>query len=331
MMDKMIAEFPDQLGKALEIGGAAEIRPLERPIGHALICGMGGSAIGGNLVQGFLKAHLSIPILVNKDYALPAYVGEQSLCIFSSYSGNTEETVAAFDKALGTGARIICVTSGGKLLERAKANGLDYIQVPGGSPSPRATLGFSVVQLLTIFHKLGLTDKYFLNEIRASQGMLKTQQEEIKRAAQDVADALANKTPVIYAADQLEPVILRFRQQINENAKLLSWASVFPEMNHNELVGWRQTYKELAVVVLKSNYDHPRNRMRMDISLQIIHKCTPSIIEIEAQGNSPERQAFYFIHLTDWISFYLADNRSEIDPVEVKVIDYLKGELAKAN
>lgn len=330
MMDKMIAEFPEQLGKALEIGGTANIRPLERPVGHILICGMGGSAIGGNLVQGFLKNHLAIPLLVNKDYQVPAFVGKHSLCIFSSYSGNTEETVAAFDQAIQTDARIICVCSGGKLLERAKANGLDYILVPSGSPSPRATLGFSVVQLLSILYKLGLTDKYFLNEVRASQGMLKTNQEKIKAAAENVAEHLAKKTPVIYAGEQLEAVALRFRQQVNENAKLLSWSSVFPEMNHNELVGWRQTYKELAVVVFRSNYDNPRTRMRMDITLQIIHKCTPNIVEIEAQGNSPERQAFYLIHLCDWISLYLAENRDSIDPVEVKVIDYLKSELAKA-
>ena len=229
---------------------------------------------------------------------------------------------------VATEAKVVVIASGGKLIEEAKSRGLDHIILPSGWPSPRACLGFSFVQQLFVMHKLGFIDGSFKSEIKAAVDLIKFDHEAIREAAKKVAERIYDKIPVIYASDRMEPVAVRLRQQINENAKMLCWHHVVPEMNHNELVGWTEKHPDKAVIYLRNKDDHKRNAIRMDINEKIISKYTDTIIDIYSKGNSLIERAIYFVHLGDWISWYLSQLKG-VDAVEIDVIDYLKSELSK--
>ncbi len=328
MMNQLVKEFPEQLKEAIEIGKGIDIKPYPNEIRNVLVAGLGGSGIGGDYVGSFILDECSVPFSVSKGYSIPHYVNENTLVIISSYSGNTEETLNAFDQALDQGAMIFCIASGGKIIEKAKKEGFNHVQVPSGKPSPRACLGYSIVQQIYFLNKIGLIDDSLLVDLDRAVSLLDQEQEDIKARASKIASFLFGKTPVIYASDRMEPVAIRFRQQINENAKCLSWHHVIPEMNHNELVGWRDKKDDLAVIFLRNKDDFYRNQVRMDINKEIISQYTPTVIEIFSKGNSLLERAFYFTHLVDYVSVFLADLR-EMDAIEVDVIDFLKGELAK--
>lgn len=328
MMDQLVARFSEQLEEALSIGENAVINQHSAPIHNVYVSGMGGSAIGGSFVAEFVNEELKIPYTGGQGYDIPAWVGENTLAIASSYSGNTEETLSSFNKIINTGAKIVVIASGGKLIELAKTHGLDHIMLPDDWPSPRACLGYSLVQQLFILHKLGLISAARINEVKATITLLDTESEAIKDKARRIAEILFGKLPVIYTTNRMEAVAIRFRQQINENAKMLCWHHVIPEMNHNELVGWRDDYSNIAVVIFRNSDDFPRNATRIDITKEILGNCTQTIIDIYSKGNSLVERSFYLVHLGDWISVYLAEMRN-MDSIEVKVIDYLKGELGK--
>lgn len=327
-MDQLIARFTEQLEEALEIGEKATIRPLASPVQHVYVSGMGGSGIGADFVASFISNECKIPYLVGKGYDIPAYLGPNSLTIASSYSGNTEETLTAFDAIQKTGSRTICIASGGKILAAAEKLGLDNVRVPGSWPSPRACLGFSLVAQLAVLQKLGLIGSSALDEVRKAITLINNEQDDIKARAEKVANLILGKLPVIYATDRYAPVAVRFRQQVNENAKALCWHHIVPEMNHNELVGWRDKHDDLAVIWFRSRNDHERNQVRMDINKEIISNYTSTLIELYAKGDSQIQQSLYLVNLGDWITWYLAQLRG-VDAIEVKVIDFLKGELGK--
>jgi len=327
-MDQLIEKFPTQLVEALEIGEAATINPHTEDINKVFVAGLGGSGIGANFVASFINNECTIPYTVGKGYFIPKYVDKNTLAIASSYSGNTEETLHSFEQMMKTGAKIVVISSGGKLIELAKEHGFDYITVPDNWPSPRACLGYSLVQQLFVLRKLGFISTESILSVRSSIDLIKYNQEDIKEEAQKVADFLHGKLPIIYSEDRIEPVAVRFRQQINENAKQLCWHHVIPEMNHNELVGWKLPDEQFAVVYLRNADDFNRNQVRMDINKKIIGQLTPNIIEIHSKGKNLVERSIYLVHLVDWASYYLSVHR-KMDSIEVDVIDYLKGELSK--
>ncbi|BDS10051.1 bifunctional phosphoglucose/phosphomannose isomerase [Aureispira anguillae] len=329
MMNVFIQEFPKQLKTALEIGEQATLSKHDRPIHNIIVLGMGGSGIGGDFVAEFVRDSCSVPFLSCKGYDLPAYVGENSLVIASSFSGNTEETLLTFEKALKRGAKIVCISSGGKLLEEAKRLNLDCIKIPSVQQPPRSCLGYSLVQQLFVLNYFGFASKQCIDDLRKSIALLEEQQEQIKVKATNLARKMHGKFPVIYATDRMGAVALRLRQQLNENSKILALHHVFPEMNHNELVGWREQSGEYAVLLFRSGSDFERNQMRIEISKGIINKVATSILEVDCMGDSLIEQAMYAVHLGDWISWELAEAR-KVDSIEVNVIDLLKRELAAA-
>jgi len=318
----------DQLDEAMAIGASAVIAPLEKPAHHIYVAGLGGSGIGADFVASFIRQVAEIPYLVGKGYDVPEFIGPNTIGIASSYSGNTEETLRSYKQMKEAGARIIVVSSGGKLIEMAKEDGFDYVQVPGDWPSPRACLGFSVVAQLHILHKLGYIKDRILNDVTSASTLLREEADEIKNKAEKIAHFMEGKLPIIYATDMIAPVAVRFRQQLNENAKMLCWHHIIPEMNHNELVGWRDKNDNLAVIYFRSKDDFSRNQVRIDINKEIIENYTDTIIEVFAKGDGLVQQSFYLVHLGDWISWYMSQLRN-MDSIEVKVIDYLKSELAK--
>ncbi len=326
-MEDLIKRFPEQLEEAMAIGRKVALKPPVHVIWNIIVTGLGGSGIGGNLTRELAAGGLQVPFLVNKNYHIPAFTGEHTLVIASSYSGNTEETLSAAEEALRAGAQIVCVTSGGKLVEWAASNGLDTIRIPGGMP-PRSCLGYSFVQQMYILRGLRLWDHDFEPELKAAIQMLKKEQEAIKKAAEDLAVKLEGFIPVIYATTAYEAAAIRMRQQLNENAKMLCWHHVIPEMNHNELVGWRGERHNMAVVMLRGEDDFARNRQRMELIREDIERCGASVYDVVAEGRSRLERTLFLIHLIDWASLHLS-RLNGVDVMEVAVIDKLKAALAK--
>lgn len=326
-MKNLVHEFSTQLKEALIIGKTHKFATPAAEFSNVVVTGLGGSGIGASIVQNYVFDKLAIPFIVNKDYFIPSFVNKNTLVIVCSYSGNTEETLEAMKQAMKAKATIICITSGGKIAEIAKTKGFDCILVPAGMP-PRSCLGYSLVQILYVINHFGLLNNKFEKEINAAIKLLDDREKDIQKKAKSLTGKMAGKLPIVYSAAPYEGVAIRFRQQLNENSKLLGWQAVIPEMNHNELVGWRDDANDKVVVILRNEDDYKRNQARMEINKKVFKKYCKIILEIYSEGSSYWEKAFYLIHLTDWISVYLADAR-ELDATEVKVIDFLKGSLAK--
>ena len=301
-MKDLIANFSNQLKEAITIGEAAKLTHSEYFIRNVVITGLGGSGIGGTIISEIAANQCPVPVSINKDYFLPEFVNEETLVIVSSYSGNTEETLCAMEIAMKRGAKIVCITSGGKVLEMAQDNKFDHIIVPGGMP-PRSCLGYSFTQLLYIFNFFGLINENFKTELPKAIALIDAEEKNIQNAAQEIAKKLVNKIPIIYCVANNEGVAIRLRQQINENSKMLCWHQVIPEMNHNELVGWTEKSDKWAVLILRNNNDYERTQKRIEINKEVISKYADSITEIYSKGSSIIERSIYLIHLGDWISW----------------------------
>lgn len=325
-MQRFVSAFTKQLQEAIEIGKSTQLSPTNKAIQNIVISGLGGSGIGGKIVAQLTEKQLSVPVVINNNYALPNFANENTLVIISSYSGNTEETVSALKEAISKGCEIACITSGGEIESLAKENNINLIIVPGGNP-PRAMLTYSLVQQFFILNNYGLINNSFLTEIQNSIKLLNNNEEAIKKEAKEAAEKINEKILAIYADSGYEGVTVRFKQQINENSKVLCWNHVIPEMNHNELVGWAGGSNEYAAIFLRNDNDFERNQVRMEVSKDIISKHTNTVIEIYSKGTSKIERTLYLILLTDWVSVFLADLRG-VDSIEVDVITGLKNKLS---
>ncbi|MBK7958837.1 MAG: bifunctional phosphoglucose/phosphomannose isomerase [Bacteroidetes bacterium] len=324
-MKDLVLGFANQLTEAIDIGQNAKITK-KSGIKNVIISGLGGSGIGGLLVFDWLRDELKLPFMVNKSYHLPNYANKNTLVLISSYSGNTEETVSVLNEAIQKGCIIFVITTGGKCKAIAEQNNLEHIIIPGGK-SPRACIGYSIVQLLFILQYQKLISKKYLAKLKASIKLLNKEESKIQKEAKSIAERIYNKMPIVYSTDSYEATAIRWRQQINENGKQLCWHHAIPEMNHNEIVGWREHDNHLAVLFLHNEEEHIRNEHRMAINKKTISKYTETIIDVYSKGKSIIERSIYLIHLGDWISCFLADLRN-VDPIEVHVIDELKKELS---
>lgn len=325
-MKTLIAEFPDNITEALEIASNAKISTPKHEIRNVLICGMGGSGIGGRLVSKWVEDELSVPVTFAQDYGIPGYVSKHTLLIGSSYSGNTEETLSSINQALEKGAQIIGITSGGKLLELCEENNYDVIVVPGGNP-PRSALAYSLVQLLHVFAQLGMSSETRLTEMAKARDLIVAEQDSIREIGLEMAKFVHGNVPIFYATTDYEPVVVRARQQFNENGKNLGWSHVIPEMNHNELVGWGGGDDRFALVMLETEDVHPRNAKRIEITKATIANKTKSLMTVQSKGKSRIERSIYLINIVDWASLYITDLNGA-DPIDIEIIDYLKNELS---
>ena len=331
-----IRGFFEQVEEAVNIGKKFKTKTHNRGITNIVLAGMGGSAIGGDLLRTYLSQKLQILFIVNRHYAMPAFVDRNSLVIISSYSGNTEETLEAYEQAVERKARVLCITSGGEVAERAKKLNHQTIFIPGGL-QPRAALGYSFFPLLYAMDKMGFAD-LDESEVQETITVLKTMSgEAVDMSEQNFPYSIVKRMhgkPVIVwsAAGLLEAVSVRWRGQLNENAKHLAYSAVFPKLNHNEIVGWEhpaEILKHFTIVMLKDKDDHPRVVQRMAITKEVLKETPGAIIEIPPRGESRLARMFSMIHLGDWVSYYLA-MLNEVDPTPVERINYLKSELERA-
>ena len=326
-MNDYIDDFSNHLREAIEIANNTNLTSCTKEIRNVLICGLGGSGIGGTIVSDIISPKVDIPITATKDYSIPNFVNEHTLVIANSYSGNTEETLYALEKCQARGAEIAVITSGGKLKAIAEENKYNKIIIPGNQP-PRAMFGYAFTELFFMLNHYGIIDDSFKSDFTKAIELLDTEKSDIQEQAMSLAKKMYKQTPVIYVANGFEGVAVRFRQQINENSKMLCWHHVVPEMNHNELLGWRTNVNDLAVVYFRNKSDYDRNQIRMDINKKVISKFTENITEIWSKGDSLIENSLYHINLGDWVSWYLSE-MNNVDAIEIDVIDFLKGELAK--
>jgi len=326
-MKELIENFTKHIASAIKIGESANLKSSDKKINTVLICGLGGSGIGGTIISQIISNEIKIPVIINKDYQIPTFVNENTLTIFCSYSGNTEETLEMLTMAEKKNAVITCVTSGGKLAEIAQTKNYNCIIIPGGHP-PRAAFGLVFPILFYVLDNYNLISKNYFSEFKNAIQTIDNNETFIFDEAKIIAEKLYQKIPVIYAASNYEGVAVRFRQQINENAKMLCWHNVIPEMNHNELVGWTTKNDNLAVIIFRNEDDYYRVQKRMEINKTVFEKYTSTIIEIFSKGKTSLEKALYLIHIGDWISYLLAEKKG-IDVTEVDVITNLKNELAK--
>jgi glucose/mannose-6-phosphate isomerase len=331
-----LLQFPAHFKQGIDIGNEVDVSDIDADqIKNVVICGMGGSAIGADILKTYLMSELAIPVMVNRGYHLPAYVNNNSLIIAVSYSGNTEETLSSYDDAVLKGAQIAVITSGGRLTELAARHKDVLVNVPGGL-APRYALGYIFPPLLLLFVRLGLTSRRendLKDTLRTIENAVHHYSDYEAKAndAVQIAEALHGMLPVIYSSQSaLEAVNLRWRNQISENSKMLAFGNVFPEMNHNEIVGWEQNpelLQKIAVIALHERNAGPRIARRMNVTLGLIKPYAGHIIEIYADEERLLSRIFGLICLGDWISFYLATG-TDTDPFPIEKINKLKDALA---
>jgi glucose/mannose-6-phosphate isomerase len=335
-MLETLAGLPEQCEEALKLGGEAPLPSLQKDPRQVVMAGLGGSAIGGDLVRAVVAQEAGTPVLVCRDYTLPSYINEETLVFLTSYSGNTEETLSAYEAAGKQGAARIVFTTGGKLAERAQRDGVPVIRVPAGLP-PRSALGYLFLPALFILGRLGLvTLREGYGELAEVLRKLRAQFEPAspreRNRAKDLALRLYGRIPVIYgAAHTTEVAATRWKGQFNENSKCLAYWNAFPEMNHNEIVGFEappEALRSLFLIFLRDAGDHPRVRARMEITKHLLQDRVAGVAEFWGEGSSLLVRLFSLIYLGDYASVYLALLYG-INPKPVAVIDYLKQELAR--
>ncbi len=334
-----VARFPDQIRNAIDIGDKMAVDPEQYAgIKRIMLCGMGGSAIGGDLARTLLLNRLTYPMHIWRTYDLPAYVGPETLVIASSYSGTTEETLSAFDKARKVGAKIFALTTGGLLGELCQDMKIPVARLQGGL-QPRAALGYSFVPLMLFLNRIGLSP-YDADDYRALADFLERRGEKLifesgsdDNPAKQTAMQLYGRIPIIYSGPELTDAVgTRLKGQICENAKMLAFANYFPEFNHNELVGWKliNAIRDfLRVLILRDEDDHPRIAARMDIVKEIVGGESVKVMEIRSEGSNRLERMMSLVQFGDFMSVYLAA-LNKVDPTPVTVIDQLKEQLGKA-
>lgn len=300
-------------------------------VNKIIITGLGGSAISGDLLKNFLKDELTVPVQINRNYFLPSFADENTLLIASSYSGNTEETISAFNDGMRRKCKTICLSTGGKLEKLAIDNSVPFIRLQKGF-QPRYALGLSFFSLLKVFEKLNfiLSQEKIINRIISLWKEKAAEYSDEENIALTIAQQLIGFVPIIYSAsDYTNAVGYRFKSQLNENSKLHAFHHEFPEMNHNEIIGWEShQQKQLhtkAIYLLDETY-HSQIKKRFQIVSEFIKKSDVEIISLESKENDFKVRIMDLIFLVDWISFYLGVIRG-FDPSEIEYINLLKDRL----
>lgn len=330
-----VETLPEQASDALVRAGASALPDLDG-VRSVCVLGMGGSGISGDVLGVALQGS-SVPVATAKGYRIPAWVDPDTLVFAVSYSGETEETLEAFEEALKAGARIVVVSTGGTLAKLAGEHGIPAIEVPKGL-QPRAALAYLSLPLVWVCDRAGLAAGAS-DAVSETIGRLATRSQELSRGipgdanpAKQLARRLNGRIPIIYGTDPLgEVAAYRWKCQLNECAKVPAWHHSFPELDHNEIVGWGGmsdlTKEAIALIVLRHSGEHPRVARRVEITVSLIEDSVAFVREATGRGDSSLARLFDLIYFGDFVATYLAAARG-VDPAPVEVIQQLKRELA---
>ena len=332
-----IRELPQQCLQAWQQAQDFVLPSNYADVSQVVVLGMGGSAIGGDLLSSLTLAESRVLITVCRNYDLPSYVDANTLVIASSYSGMTEETISSFNQAMKTPARKMVLTTGGRIREIAEENNLPVFSIKYNSP-PRAALAHSLFPLLSICQNLGLIANK-ASDVTETIDVLETLKITLNEdspfndnPAKQLARKLQGKLTVIYGAGIMSTVAQRWKGQINENAKSWAFFETFPELNHNAVVGYefpRELAQSTFVVLLRSKLLHHRVLTRYQVTSEVVSQAGVANEMVDGMGESALSQMMSLILFGDWVSYYLAI-LNEADPFPVKVIDYLKKRLANS-
>lgn len=326
--------FPEQCLLATQIGQSAELQFPTDPIDSVVVTGLGGSAAGGDVTRALFEDAGGVPCIVNRDYGLPAFAGPRTLVFACSYSGNTEETLSAHADATERGSHVVVVTSGGKLAERAQERDQSLFLIPGGQP-PRTALGFMLVPVVMAGERLGLLPQQPWNAVieglHAVAQDMRCDAPSEKNVAKKVAAHLHGKLPILYGLGTWQAMIAqRWKAQINENAKNMAFANAYPELCHNEILGWVQASAQgvdsWVCILLRDGRESQKMQARARVVSELIAPICPTH-EVFAPGESLLERMLTLSFIGDFVSIYLAALNG-VDPENIDWINTLKRELA---
>jgi glucose/mannose-6-phosphate isomerase len=326
MLDDVLA-IPDHLRDALWRVESARLSAGDSA--GLLVCGMGGSAIGGDLAAAALGDRLTGPLLTVRGYGLPSWATAGWAVLCSSYSGETEETLACFAAAEALGARRIVASTGGALVEAARAAGDPVIGLPGLLQAPRAAVAYMLVCALEVAATARIAPR-LADEIEAAAAFLESSRDDLRHRAAEVAAAIAARVPVVHGAGPTAAVARRWKTQVNENAKQPAFYSVLSEANHNEICAWEAaSARQLVAILLEDRDQHPREQLRFELTAAEVERGGATAVRIEAAGESRTERLLWTVMLGDLISLELA-SMHQLDPLPIEAIDRLKAALERA-
>jgi glucose/mannose-6-phosphate isomerase len=318
-------DLPNQLRDALWRIETARLEPADSA--GLMVCGMGGSAIGGDLAAAALGDRLTRPLVSIRGYELPSWATPEWTVLCSSYSGNTEETLACFEAAEALGARRLVVSTGGKLVEQAREAGVPVVGLPGIF-QPRVAVAYMFAAAAEAAALAGAAPR-IRTEIDTAAAFLEQRQEEIKAQAAEIATTLDDAIAVIYGSDLTAPIAKRWKTQINENAKAPAFAAELPEADHNEICGWSSDSgaARMAAVFLEDCDQHPRERRRFELTAEVIADDAAAVLRLETVGGTRVERLLWATLLGDLVSLEMARLR-DVDPESIVAIDRLKEGMA---
>ncbi|HEX6601214.1 MAG TPA: bifunctional phosphoglucose/phosphomannose isomerase [Solirubrobacterales bacterium] len=325
MIDDVLG-LPDQLRDALWRIETARLQPVESSAG-LMVCGMGGSAIGADLAAAAIGDRLTKPLVSIRGYELPSWATPEWTVLCSSYSGNTEETLACFEAAEALGTSRFVLSTGGRLVEQAREAGVPVV-APPGIYQPRVAVAYMFTTAAEVAALAGAAPMIH-TEIDCAAAFLEAQREELKQQAAAIAERLAGSTAVIYGSDLTTPVARRWKTQINENAKLPAFHGELPEADHNEICGWapETAASTMAAVFLEDCDQHPRERQRFELTAEVIAPGAAEVVRLETRGENRTERLLWSMLLGDLVSLEIARLRG-VDPGSIEAIDKLKEGMA---
>jgi len=322
-MFKIIEEFPSQFKVGFNSAkGVGD--DLKKGYSNIIIAGMGGSALAGELLLLFKKElKLDVPIYLDKNYDLPAEAGENSLVITISYSGNTEETLSAYNEAIMLGYDVLSICSGGELKELSKKNKTRVALLPKGYP-PRLTTGFQFFALIGLLKNIELIefDENIIKKLEKS-----VSPKEAKSLAESIVDDVGDKTPLFYSSKKNKALAYILKIQINENAKRHAFYNFFPELNHNEMAGYEHSDPNAFYpIIIQADNDHPRIKKRMELFSQIIKKKGYKTFTLDLNNKNIYNRVLDTILFGTWLSYLIA-LENKIDPSPVDILEDFKKKM----
>ncbi len=332
-MHEATATLPEQVAAAIDAGRGLDGLPDRENVEQVVVLGMGGSGLAGDVLVAVAGPFLPVPVTVVKSYELPDFVGRESLVFAVSFSGDTEETVEAAGESFEAGASLVAVTGGGELERLAEEWGAPVVHVPRSIPQPRAALGAMAVPPLVVLEDIGL--------FPGATGWVELAVEQLSRRrdrlvlpgseAEVIARQIGRTIPLVHGAQAVgAAAAMRWKTQVNENAKSPAFYSVYPELGHNEVAGWGQhgdvTRQVLTLVNLRHDAEHPQVARRFPIVTEMLREVVADVIEVRAQGEGDLAQLLDLILIGDFVSLHLAASEG-IDPGPIPVLDELKRRL----